>query len=117
MHCELNPKIIYTEFTATVRKQKKIVKQLIYQQQRTVSKVHRGLTFFKEGVTTLPIESIPGIEETGWRPAARATRLVQQLEESQDIDVLAGMLKVVLNSVSFELFFNRCLIFILYLFR
>ncbi|XP_044750210.1 histone acetyltransferase KAT2A isoform X2 [Coccinella septempunctata] len=99
MHCELNPKIIYTEFTATVRKQKKIVKQLIYQQQRTVSKVHRGLTFFKEGVTTLPIESIPGIEETGWRPAARATRLVQQLEESQDIDVLAGMLKIVLNSV------------------
>ncbi|XP_045472544.1 histone acetyltransferase KAT2A [Harmonia axyridis] len=99
MHCELNPKIIYTEFTATVRKQKKIVKQLIYQQQRTVSKVHRGLTFFKEGVTTLPIESIPGIEETGWRPAARATRLVHQLEESQDIDVLAGMLKVVLHSV------------------
>ncbi|KAK9869565.1 hypothetical protein WA026_003317 [Henosepilachna vigintioctopunctata] len=99
MHYELNPKIIYTEFTSTVRRQKKIVKQLIYQQQRTVSKVHPGLTFFKEGVTTLPIESIPGIEETGWRPAARATRLVQQLEESQDIDVLAGMLKVVLNAV------------------
>ncbi|XP_018562120.1 histone acetyltransferase KAT2A isoform X2 [Anoplophora glabripennis] len=98
MHCELNPKIIYTEFTSIVRRQKKFAKQLIYQQQRTVSKVHPGLTFFKEGVRSIPIESIPGIEETGWKPASRTTR-GQQLEESQDIDVLAGMLKIVLNAV------------------
>ncbi|KAJ8950083.1 hypothetical protein NQ318_017808 [Aromia moschata] len=92
MHCELNPKIIYTEFTSIVRRQKKFVKQLIYQQQRTVSKVNPGLTFFKEGVRNIPIESIPGIEETGWKPASRTTR-GQQLEESQDTDILAGMLK------------------------
>ncbi|XP_022904874.1 histone acetyltransferase KAT2A isoform X2 [Onthophagus taurus] len=98
MHCELNPRIIYTEFTSVIRKQKEIVKQLIYQQQRTLSKVHPGLTFFKEGVTSLPIESIPGIQETGWRPTLRTTR-GGQLEESQDIDVLAGMLKTVLISV------------------
>lgn len=52
------------------------------------------------GVESIPIESIPGIQETGWRPAARVTRGGQQLEESQDVDTLAGMLKVVLNSVS-----------------
>lgn len=50
MHCELNPRIIYTEFTSVVRRQKEIVKQLIYQQQRQLSKVHPGLTFFKEGM-------------------------------------------------------------------
>ncbi|XP_044266959.1 histone acetyltransferase KAT2A isoform X2 [Tribolium madens] len=99
MHCELNPKIIYTEFTSVVRRQKKFVKQLIYQQQRNVSKVHPGLTFFKEGVKNIPIESIPGLQETGWKPAARATRGAQQLEESQDIDVLADMLKTVLQAV------------------
>lgn len=99
MHCELNPKIVYTEFTTMVRRQKEIIKQLIYQQQKTVSKVHPGVTFFKEGVESIPIESIPGIEETGWRPAARATRGVQQLEESQDVDTLQGMLKTVLNAV------------------
>lgn len=99
MHCELNPKIVYTEFTMVVRRQKEIIKQLIYQQQKTVSKVHPGVTFFKEGVESIPIESIPGIEETGWRPAARATRGGQQLEESQDVDTLQGMLKVVLNAV------------------
>lgn len=53
------------------------------------------------GVKSLPIESIPGIRETGWRPAARATRGGQQLEESQDVDTLAGLLKIVLNAVSF----------------
>lgn len=54
--------------------------------------------FFILGVRSIPIESIPGIEETGWKPASRTTR-GQQLEESQDIDVLAGMLKIVLNAV------------------
>lgn len=49
MHCELNPKIIYTEITSVVRRQKKFVKQLIYQQQKKVSKVYPGVTFFKEG--------------------------------------------------------------------
>jgi histone acetyltransferase len=99
MHCELNPKIIYTEFTSVVRRQKKFVKQLIYQQQRNVSKIHPGLTFFKEGVKSIPVESIPGLQETGWKPAARATRGAQQLEESQDIEILAEMLKNVLAAV------------------
>lgn len=99
MHCELNPKIVYTEFTSVVRRQKEIIKQLIYQQQRTVSKVHPGLTIFREGLRSIPVESIPGIQETGWRPPARATRGGHQLEESQDVDVLAGMLKIVLQSV------------------
>lgn len=99
MHCELNPKIIYTEFTSIVRRQKKLVKQLIYQQQQQVSKVHPGLTFFKEGVRSIPVESIPGLQETGWRPTNRTTR-GQQLEESQDIDNLARMLRTVLNAVN-----------------
>lgn len=99
MHCELNPKIIYTQFTAVLRRQKEIVKQLIKQQQKMVSRVHPGLTFFKEGVRSLPIESLPGIKETGWKAAARATRGGQQLEESQDIDTLARLLKQVLAAV------------------
>ncbi|XP_017778856.1 PREDICTED: histone acetyltransferase KAT2A isoform X2 [Nicrophorus vespilloides] len=99
MHCELNPKIIYTKFTSIVMRQKKIVKHLLYKQQQGISKVYQGLTFFKEGVKSIPIESIPGISETTWRPAARATRGGQQMEESQDIDTLTNMLKIVLNAV------------------
>lgn len=51
MHCELNPKIIYTEFTTVVRRQKKVVKQLIFQ-QKNESSVYPGVTFFKEGTFT-----------------------------------------------------------------
>ncbi|KAL1501403.1 hypothetical protein ABEB36_006727 [Hypothenemus hampei] len=98
MHCELNPKIIYTQATNVLQRQKKFVKQLIYQQQKSVSKVHPGITFFKDGVKSIPVESIPGLEETGYKPATRVTR-GQQLEESQDIDTLTNMLKSVLNAV------------------
>lgn len=48
---------------------------------------------------SIPIESIPGLDETGYRPATRITR-GQHLEESQDIDTLTNMLKAVLNAVS-----------------
>lgn len=61
---------------------------------------------FLLGVRNIPIESIPGIEETGWKPASRTTR-GQQLEESQDIDVLAGMLKIVLNAVCMSFFVKQ----------
>lgn len=54
--------------------------------------------FCFSGVRFIPIESIPGIKETGWKPTSRTTR-GQYLEESQDVDVLAGMLKTVLNAV------------------
>ncbi|XP_066149368.1 histone acetyltransferase KAT2A [Euwallacea fornicatus] len=98
MHCELNPKIIYTQATSVLQRQKKFIKQLIYQQQRLVSKVHPGITFFKDGVKSIPIESIPGLEETGYKPATRVTR-GQHLEESQDVDTLTNMLKTVLTAV------------------
>ncbi|XP_076270136.1 gcn5 acetyltransferase isoform X2 [Rhynchophorus ferrugineus] len=98
MHCELNPKIIYTQATSVVRRQKKFIKQLIHQQQRTVSKIHPGITFFKDGVKSIPVESIPGLEETGYKPATRTTR-GQHLEESQDIETLTNMLKTVLTAV------------------
>lgn len=57
----------------------------------------------------IPIESIPGIKETGWKATPRITR-GQFLEESQDVEVLAGMLKIVLNAVRLH---YRCVFVIL----
>ncbi|XP_049945596.1 histone acetyltransferase KAT2A [Schistocerca serialis cubense] len=99
MHCELNPKIAYTEFSAVVRRQKEIVKKIIEARQQEVQKVHPGLTCFREGVRSIPIESIPGIRETGWRPAARATRVSRVTEETADPDALHATLKNVLNTI------------------
>lgn len=99
MHCELNPKIVYTEFTSLIRRQKEIVKYYIRQQQHKVIQEHPGLTCFKEGVRSIPLEAIPGIRQAGWRPAPRATRGGHSLEESTDIDALSARLKTILNAV------------------
>jgi len=106
MHCELNAKIVYTEFTAVLRKQKEIVKKLIYQRQQEIQKVHPGLTCFKDGVKSIPVESIPGIRETGWKNYAQTrTRGVAKGSQSSELDCidmsesLYSALNNVLNSV------------------
>ncbi|XP_018300962.1 histone acetyltransferase KAT2A [Mycetomoellerius zeteki] len=107
MHCELNAKIVYTEFTAVLRKQKEIVKKLIYQRQQDIQKVHPGLTCFKDGVKSIPVESIPGIRETGWKNYAqtRTRGVAKGTQGSELIDCidmsesLYNTLNSVLNSV------------------
>uniref|UniRef100_A0A8C9SVM9 Histone acetyltransferase n=1 Tax=Scleropages formosus TaxID=113540 RepID=A0A8C9SVM9_SCLFO len=68
MECELNPRIPYTELSLIIKKQKEIVKKLIDRKQNQIRKVYPGLTCFKEGVRQIPVESIPGIREAGWKP-------------------------------------------------
>ncbi|XP_055603504.1 histone acetyltransferase KAT2A [Uranotaenia lowii] len=99
MHCELHPSLIYTHFSSVIRKQKEILKELIAQRQQEVQKVHPGLTCFKEGLRSIPIESIPGLREVGWRPQFRTQRTSRPLEESADPDKLANSLSGVLQSV------------------
>ncbi|KAH0626809.1 hypothetical protein JD844_002038 [Phrynosoma platyrhinos] len=71
MECELNPRIPYTELSHIIKKQKEIIKKLIERKQAQIRKVYPGLTCFKEGVRHIPIESIPGIRETGWKPLGK----------------------------------------------
>lgn len=42
-----------------------IIKKLIERKQAQIRKVYPGLTCFKEGVRQIPIESVPGIRESG----------------------------------------------------
>lgn len=99
MHCELHPSIVYTQFSAIIRRQKEILKELIAQRQQDVQKVHGGLMCFQEGVRSIPVESIPGLKETGWRPQQRAPRQGRPLEESADPDKLALTLSTVLATM------------------
>uniref|UniRef100_A0A8C7V5P7 histone acetyltransferase n=1 Tax=Oncorhynchus mykiss TaxID=8022 RepID=A0A8C7V5P7_ONCMY len=71
MECELNPRIPYTELSHIIKRQKEIIKKLIERKQSQIRKVYPGLTCFKEGVRQIPVESIPGIRETGWKPSAK----------------------------------------------
>ena len=50
-----------------VRKQKEIIKRLIEMKRKKLQKVYPGLTCFKDGVRQIPIESIPGVVEAGFK--------------------------------------------------
>lgn len=63
-----------------------------------------GLTCFMDGVKTVPIESIPGVMDTGWVPSTRSTRNSRLTEETNDFDVLTKQLKKVLTFVSMNAF-------------
>ena len=46
-----------------------IIKELIKRKQEQLQKVYPGLSCFKDGVRQIPIESIPGVTEAGWKPS------------------------------------------------
>uniref|UniRef100_A0A2K5F0S3 Histone acetyltransferase n=1 Tax=Aotus nancymaae TaxID=37293 RepID=A0A2K5F0S3_AOTNA len=83
MGCELNPRIPYTEFSVIIKKQKEIIKKLIERKQAQIRKIYPGLICFKDGVQQIPIESIPGIRETGWKPSGK-----EKSKEPKDPDQL-----------------------------
>ncbi|XP_060541740.1 histone acetyltransferase KAT2B isoform X2 [Pantherophis guttatus] len=94
MGCELNPRIPYTEFSVIIKKQKEIIKKLIERKQAQIQKVYPGLSCFKDGVRQIPIESIPGIRETGWKPSNK-----EKGKETKDLDQLYSTLKNILQQV------------------
>ncbi|XP_072859479.2 histone acetyltransferase KAT2B isoform X1 [Pogona vitticeps] len=94
MGCELNPRIPYTEFSVIIKKQKEIIKKLIERKQAQIRKVYPGLSCFKDGVRQIPIESIPGIRETGWKPNNK-----EKSKEPKDPDQLYSTLKNILQQV------------------
>jgi len=99
MGCELNPKIVYVEFTAVVRRQKEILKKLVERRQDQIRQVHPGLTCFKDGVREIPVESIPGILETGWEPPSQdKSRSTRNSDEKADQEHLYNVMKTILNA-------------------
>ncbi|OWK00531.1 hypothetical protein Celaphus_00019522 [Cervus elaphus hippelaphus] len=94
MGCELNPRIPYTEFSVIIKKQKEIIKKLIERKQAQIRKVYPGLSCFKDGVRQIPIESIPGIRETGWKPSGR-----EKSKEARDPEQLYSTLRSILQQV------------------
>lgn len=81
------------------------MKSLVEEKHMKIEKHFPGLTCFLDGVRMVPIESIPGVMDTGWMPSTRATRNSRVTEESTDVDVLAKHLKKVLQFVSLSVFY------------
>merc|ERR1712083_1257103 len=111
MGCELNPKIVYTEFSAVVRRQKEILKKLIERKQAQIRKVHPGLTCFKDGIREIPIESIPGIIEAGWvAPADRGGAPRTTRTDTNDPDVLYNGLETYDGTIKVELLLQQAFV-------
>ena len=67
MECRINPKINYLDVPGMLKAQKDAVLEHV----KTISNSHivyGGIAAFHEGVTSVPIESIAGVLEAGWRP-------------------------------------------------
>ncbi|NXW95310.1 KAT2A acetyltransferase, partial [Alopecoenas beccarii] len=99
MECELNPRIPYTELSHIIKKQKEIIKKLIERKQAQIRKVYPGLTCFKEGVRQIPIESVPGIRESGRLLVGKSSSGRRALKELKDPDQLYNTLKNLLAQI------------------
>ena len=66
--CVAKPVAVKLRCHATALIFNQIVKRIIEMKQETYQKVYPGLTCFKDGVRQIPIESIPGLQESGWKP-------------------------------------------------
>ncbi|XP_040819469.1 histone acetyltransferase KAT2B isoform X3 [Ochotona curzoniae] len=73
---------------------KQIIKKLIERKQAQIRKVYPGLSCFKDGVGQIPVESVPGIRETGWKPSGK-----EKSKEPKDPDQLYSTLKSILQQV------------------
>ena len=72
--------------------------------QQEISQVHPGLNCFKDGVREIPIESIPGLKLTGWKPGNNRLPGLnppkKMIEETMEPEVLYQALRTVLNQVN-----------------
>jgi len=99
MHCHLNVQIPYREFSLVIKKQKEIIRQLIKDRQAEIKQIYPGLKCFKNGVSEIPIFSIPGIENTGWKHMQKDSTDFE-LESSEHQDALQNILTAVQNHAS-----------------
>ena len=97
MGCELNPKILYVEFSLVLKKQKEVLKKLIEKRQEELTKTYPGLTCFRDGIRQIPIESIPGIREAGYRSTPDDYKFFQ--DNNMDPEHLYTHLRGILNQL------------------
>jgi histone acetyltransferase len=96
MGCELNPKIQYIEFSSVLQKQKEVIKLLILKKEEDIAKCYTGLTCFRDGIRQIPIESIPGVREAGYRSSTEDYRF---LEQNTDSEHLYTTLRAIFNQL------------------
>lgn len=96
MGCKLNPRIQYVDFSLVLKKQKEVVKKLIEKRQEDLGRTYPGLTCFRDGIRQIPIESIPGVREAGYRSSNDDYKF---FEQNHDTEHLYTILRGILNQI------------------
>lgn len=96
MGCELNPRILYVEFSLILKKQREVIKKLIEKRTLELSKCYPGLTCFRDGIKQIPIESVPGVREAGYRSSNEDYKFFQ---DNIDTENLYTHLRGILNQI------------------
>ena len=102
MGCKLNPRIQYVDFSLILKKQKEVIKKLIEKRQQDLFKSYSGLTCFRDGIRQIPIESIPGVREAGYRSSNDDYKF---FEENHDTEHLYTLLRGILNQIKVKYHF------------
>ena len=96
MACELNPSIVYTELSSILKKQKEVLKKIVERREEELNRIYPGLTCFRDGIRQIPIESIPGVREAGFRCSTDDYKF---LEDNIDPESLYTHLRAILNQL------------------
>ncbi|KAH8397467.1 hypothetical protein KR222_006382, partial [Zaprionus bogoriensis] len=95
MHCELHPDIVYTQFSSVVRNQQKILQNLVTQKQKDFQCIRKGLTCFRQGVESIPIAAIPGLQTIDLQSQFNS----QSLDDHVEPEYLLPKFETVLQSI------------------
>ncbi|KAL5111659.1 Histone acetyltransferase KAT2A [Taenia crassiceps] len=68
MGCELYPNVVYKEFSEVISRQREIITRIIERRKRALETVYPGIPNSQFRLGPIPLSSIPGLIEAGWRP-------------------------------------------------
>ncbi|KAM3185015.1 hypothetical protein ACTXT7_007226 [Hymenolepis weldensis] len=67
MGCELYPNVVYTQFSEVISRQREIISRIIERRKRALETVYPGIPNSQFRFGPIPLSSIPGLIESGWR--------------------------------------------------
>ncbi|EUB64568.1 Histone acetyltransferase KAT2B [Echinococcus granulosus] len=69
MGCELYPNVVYKQFSEVISRQREIITRIIDRRKRALETVYPGIPNSQFRLGPIPLSSIPGLVEAGWRPS------------------------------------------------
>ena len=93
MECILNPNISYTDLSNRLRRQRRLLTELIHRRSEEIGRKRPGIELSGE----IEIDDIPGIENTGWKLTSSDN--LKEMSFEKDFEKLYSVLKNIYNQL------------------